>query len=138
MPIKTFSARLLLLLSLLMVMVSAIQAAGNEAVTATNSVIGDLAEDRIGSGGVIALPSGNIVISSPDWNSVMGAVTCLTPLEYQEGNIIVTASNSLTGTHIEDRVGEAGNIIVLTNGNFVVQTPLWNNGEVSDVGAVTW
>lgn len=139
MPTKTFSVRFLLLIGLLSALfVSTAQAAGNEAVTATNSIIGANASDTIGSGGVIALPSGNIVIASPDWNGGMGAVTCLTPAEYQAGNIVVSASNSLTGSKNDDRIGEALSVTVLTNGNYVVESTMWDNGSAFDVGAVTW
>ncbi|MCB1643411.1 MAG: hypothetical protein KDI37_16905, partial [Xanthomonadales bacterium] len=49
---------------------------------------------------------------------------------------VVSPANSLVGTGFDERVGT--NITVLSNGNYLVATPEWDNGAVTDVGAVTW
>ena len=59
----------------------------------------------------------------------------------------VTTTNSLHGTTADDQVGidltgPAGDLPVgptaLTNGNYVVTSPNWDNGTITDAGAVTW
>lgn len=102
----------------------------------TAALIGSNADDRIGSEGIYALPSGNIVIASRYWNSGRGAVTCLTPAEYTAGGIVVSETNSLTGGAAGNEVGLA--ITVLKNGNYVVGSRNWDNGATLNVGAATW
>src|SRR5688572_24991408 len=128
----------LLLIIILGVLVGGVQADPIEGViSATSSVIGMSTGDRIGSDGVTELPTGNIVIISPNWSGGMGAVTCLMPAEYRTGNIIVSGANSLVGSATTHSVGSGG-ITVLENGNYVVRSPLWDNGATGDVGAATW
>lgn len=109
------------------------------AVTSANSITGSASGDQVGLGGVYVLPSGNIVIVSPQWNVSRGAVTCLTPSEYQAGNIVVSAGNSLTGENIGSRVGNGG-ITILANGNYVVSSPNWGTDPsgLESQGAATW
>jgi hypothetical protein len=108
-------------------------------VTPANSITGTASGDQIGSGGVYILPGGNIVIVSEFWNGGRGAVTCLTPTDYRAGNIIVDETNSLTGEHINSRVGSGG-ITVLATGNYVVSSPNWGSdlAGTSKRGAATW
>ena len=47
----------------------------------------------------------------------------------------VTDANSLIGAHASDNVG---NVIALTNGNYVVSSLFWDNGNVEDAGAATF
>ncbi len=105
------------------------------AVSFFNSLVGRVATDGIGSGGVIALATGNYVVSSPQWNNDFGAAT------WGNGNDIVagvgvtgyvSATNSLVGSVAADRVGSS--ITALSNGNYVVASPFWNGGA----GAATW
>ena len=102
------------------------------AVSAANSVIGQYDNEHIGSAGVYELPSGNLVIVSPDWGDETGAVTCLTPAEYQAGNTLIEGDNSLRGSSESDFVGSGG-IAILSNGNYVVRSPMWGAG----IGALT-
>lgn len=126
----------LVLLLLFILLSSTVQADPRTGpVTPTNSIIGANPNDQIGSGGVVELPSGNVVISSPNWNSNRGAVTCLTPEEYRAGGIVVSTANSLVGSTAGDKVG---GIVVLENGNYVVSSSSWDNGSAIDTGAVTW
>jgi Repeat of unknown function (DUF5650) len=57
----------------------------------------------------------------------------------------VSATNSLVGTSGDDKIGAdpmgmegLGVIVAMSNGNFVVRSPWWDNGLVVDAGAVTW
>lgn len=50
---------------------------------------------------------------------------------------LLSVTNSLIGTTTGDNVGVSAT--ALSNGNYVVTSPLWNNGiTVSKYGAVTW
>ncbi|HRF94235.1 MAG TPA: hypothetical protein PLZ51_03530, partial [Aggregatilineales bacterium] len=71
------------------------------------------------------------------WNGTRGAVTCLTRAEFEAGNYVVDATNSLVGSAVADFVGNAG-ITILTNGNYVVRSSNWANGGATRAGAVTW
>ncbi len=91
-----------------------------------------------GSAGVFVLPTGNYVVASPGWDNGgidVGAVT------WGDGNCGVvgeiSAENSLVGSVAGDQVGLYG-VCALTNGNYVVPSPNWDNSELTDVGAATW
>jgi len=109
-------------------------------VSSSNSLVGVAPNDQVGSGGITALSNGNYVVSSPLWNNVTitsdeGAVTWGSGTAGVSG--VVSSENSLVGTSPNDQVGSGG-ITVLSNGNYVVRSPLWNNGAASQAGAVTW
>ncbi len=108
------------------------------AVSAANSLIGSSTDDRVGEYGITLLSNGHFVVSNERWdNGAMldaGAVTWVNGSSGRVG--VVSALNSLTGTQAEDYVGTR--VAVLSNGNYVVASPFWSNGGVSDVGAVTW
>ena len=111
-------------------------------VSANNSLIGGTAYDGVGDGGIKVLANGNYLVNSPDWDNPAGAkadagaVTCGNGTGGTVG--LVTSSNSLIGGSANDQVGRG--ITVLTNGNYVVSSPFWDNptGPTVDVGAVTW
>ncbi|MBX7219551.1 MAG: hypothetical protein K1Y36_06370 [Blastocatellia bacterium] len=106
-------------------------------VSATNSLVGSQPYDHVGFSGVTALTNGNYVVSSQFCRigSGNGAVT------WGDGRTgitgVVSIINSLVGSHPGDFVGDNG-VTALTNGNFVVNSPLYNNGGVNSTGAVTW
>lgn len=93
---------------------------------------GSSAGDQIGKEGIIALPNGNFLIRSPLWDNAAatdaGAVTWGSGMSGITGT--VSASNSLIGVTAADKVGSGG-VTVLTNGNYVVRSPLWDNGLTS-------
>jgi hypothetical protein len=105
-------------------------------VSAANSLVGTLAGDQVGypgSYGVTPLSNGNYVVSSPKWNGQRGAVT------WGDGSTgirgAVSAANSLVGANSGDQVGSGyTGTTPLSNGNYVVPSPLWNGQR----GAVTW
>ncbi|MDB6131781.1 MAG: Cadherin proteinputative collagen-binding protein [Verrucomicrobiales bacterium] len=113
-------------------------------ISASNSLTGSAANDGVGSGGVTSLGNGNFLVSSPYWNNgaaaAAGAMTWCGGLTGTAGS--VTPSNSLVGTRSNDRLGRpwatdtVGGITVLTNGNYLVLAPSWDNGPVTDAGAV--
>ena len=106
-------------------------------VSAANSLVGSTDGDVVSSGGVTALPNGNYVVSSPYWDNGAsadaGAVTWGSGMTGITGTVTVT--NSLVGSTTEDGVG---GVTALSNGNYVVSSPLWDNGAEANAGAVTW
>ena len=106
----------------------------SDVVSPANSLVGSVAGDLVGEGGAIALNNGNYVVISPDWANSKGAVTWGNGLIGVKG--VVSDSNSLVGSTDNDYIGNSG-VTALSNGNYVVNSPLWD-GAVVDVGAVTW
>jgi hypothetical protein len=108
-------------------------------VSAANSLVGGKADDQISNYGVTALSNGNYVVRSNVWDN--GAVTDVGAVTWGNGTTgiigTVSATNSLVGSTASDKVGDAS-VTALTNGNYVVGSPYWDNGAVSDAGAVTW
>jgi hypothetical protein len=105
-------------------------------VSEQNSLAGASYGDSVSGGGVIALSNGNYVVGSPQWSDPNnpgvqgnGAATWGDGATGTSGR--VSAQNSLIGTSSNEAVGY---VIALTNGNYVVASPHWNNGR----GAVTW
>ncbi len=107
-------------------------------VSSANSLVGSTAGDQVGSyfGQTVEfslMTNGNCVILSPNWNNNVGAVTLLNAATGMVG--VVSAANSLVGANPGDYVGGlTGSAIALSNGNFVIDSPNWNN----NAGAVTW
>jgi len=106
-------------------------------VSATNSLVGSTANDSVGNGAT-ALSNGNYVVSSPNWTN--GAAASAGAVTWGSGTAgvsgPVSAANSLVGSTANDNVG--GGVTALSNGNYVVSSPDWNNGAAAAAGAVTW
>ena len=104
-----------------------------------NSIIGSQPNDRIGSGGVLAVGNGNYVALSPDWSNGVakraGAATWVDGSGPRSG--VVSEHNSLVGTTPDDALGYYGSAR-LANGNFVVASQGWHDGTGNSVGAFTW
>jgi hypothetical protein len=100
-------------------------------------LVGSTANDNVGRGGVTALASGNYVVRSPGWDRGAqrnaGAVTWCSGVTGCTGP--VSAQNSLLGPGLSAPVGR---VVALDGGNYVVASPNWDNGEVTNAGAVTW
>jgi len=111
------------------------------AVTPDNSLVGTQDVNVVGRGGVVALENGNYVVSSPVWDNPDTGVRDVGAVTWGDGSTgitgAVTLDNSLVGSRENDSVGDGG-LVGLTNGNYVVSSPGWDNGGVRDVGAVTW
>jgi uncharacterized protein DUF5650/dockerin type I repeat protein len=107
-------------------------------VDATNSLVGSTADD-FGITSVTPLTNGNYVVGNPFWDHGglmdVGAVTFGSGTAGISGP--VTTANSLVGFSAEDNVGT---VTALKNGNYVVQSQLWDNSETGamDAGAVTF
>jgi len=107
------------------------------AVSSGNSLVGSTTNDRVGNTGAIALPNGNYVVRSSNWNKNAGAVTWCSGTTGCAGT--VSASNSLVGSTAEDHAGSSSpGVAVLPNGNYVVGSYQWHNSEGVLVGAATW
>ncbi len=102
----------------------------NGVVSASNSFVGSKASDDIGSGGVLALSTGNYVVQSPNWNGAAGAASFGNGSTGGSGT--VGGGNSLIGSNANDGVG--GTVTALKNGSYVVVTTTWFGSR----GAVTW
>jgi hypothetical protein len=95
---------------------------------------------------IIALRNDNYVVLSPFWNGDRGAVTWADGTKGVSG--MVTDTNSLVGSQPDDLVGTylyysgfaiyGTNVIALSDGNYVVDSPYWNGGIQNGLGAVTW
>ena len=85
---------------------------------------------------ITPLSNGNYVADFILWNGDTGAVAWGNGTTGTTG--IVSAANSLIGSSFGDVVGGdgggLGGVTALSNGNYVVDSPYWNNDE----GAVTW
>ena len=101
-------------------------------VSVSNSLVGTQENDGVGKD-FRFLSNGNYIVASTDWHGV-GAVTLCSGTSGCTGP--VSAANSLTGSNPNDQIGY--NIRELSNGNYVVVSPHWNNGAIEDAGAATW
>ncbi|MAX40074.1 MAG: hypothetical protein CME33_26330, partial [Gimesia sp.] len=113
-------------------------------VSAANSLVGTKWNDKVGAGGVTSLANGNYVVSSPDWdNDTIANAGAVTFGEGTTGSSgLVSTTNSLVGSTVDDRVGyyysDVSVVTALSNGNYVVNSPHWDNGSIIDAGAVTF
>ncbi len=106
-------------------------------VSSANSLVGSTAGDFVGNNPIAALANGNYVVRSPIWAGTAAGVGAVTFCSGTTGcSGAVSAANSLVGSTLNDNVG-SGTVRALTNGNYVVGSPLWN-GTAADVGAATW
>lgn len=108
-------------------------------VSALNSLTGTTESDYIGINGLAALTNGHYVVLSPFWNN--GAVADVGAVTWLDGTVstsaLVSPANSLVGSIAFDNVGITS-VSALTNGNYVVPSPSWDDAALADVGAVTW
>lgn len=103
-------------------------------VSASNSLIGSIANDHVGSNGVIALSNGNYVVLSPDFGFLnSGAVT------WGNGNGgtigTINSNNSLVASYWNSRIGTS--VQELNDGNYIVSSYFFNDFN-QDGGALTW
>ena len=86
-----------------------------------------------------ALSNGNYVVRSPDWDN--GAIADAGAVTWGNGTGGVTGpvstANSLVGSQPSDQVGTNG-VTALSNGNYVVSSLTWDNGAITDAGAISW
>src|SRR5262249_23708240 len=105
----------------------------DDVVTAVNSLIGTTAGDRVSIGLATALSNGNYLVSSPNWKN--GSASAAGAVTFGDGTTLnhdtVNDGNSLVGGSANDSAGSGG-ITAFTNGNYVVSSPLWDNGSLTD------
>lgn len=108
-------------------------------ISTGNSLVGTITGDGIGSTGILALNNGHYIVRSNFWDN--GATTNAGAVTWCNGwggcTGAVSAANSLVGSRANDQVGDAG-VRVLPNNQYVVQSQNWDNGALTDAGAVTW
>lgn len=108
-------------------------------INSSNSLVGSLTEDLVGSSGIEVLPNGNYVVFSPLWTN--GELNPAGAVTWGQGNTGVggtlSADNSLIGGHNSDYVGSSG-IQILANGHYLIKSRRWTGGTLYDRGAVTW
>ena len=103
-----------------------------------STMVGERPNDRIGSGGIRVLTSGDYLVLSPEWDGVVPDVSAVTRCSGFTGcPAAVTAENSLTGSSTGDNIGDSG-VFVLSSGNYVIASRSWDNDAVADAGAVTF
>lgn len=114
-----------------------------------STLTGSTPNDAVGSGGIVVLNNGNFVIVSQGWDAAgvvnAGAVTFASGTTGVSG--VVSASNSVIGSSSDDanmvdplrvQLGGFDPVVALSNGNYVVFFPSWDNSGVVDAGAVRW
>ena len=111
---------------------------------ASNSLIGSVDGDAVGSGGVTALDNGGYVVLSPTWGTERGAVTWVANAAASGASGAVGPANSLTGAffttpanfpqqYTGDKVGSGG-LIKLSNGKYLISSPGTNAVPIAGVG----
>lgn len=105
------------------------------AISASNSLVGGLANSRVGTGLVVDGTHGFALVNSPQWGDAGGANRgAVTRISLSTGLTgLISASNSLVGSQAGDRVGSDG-IALNSDGSYVVFSPEWG----SQSGAITW
>jgi len=109
-------------------------------VTVTNSLVSpEPGTQSAGFASITALTNGNYVVDSGYW--LNGSVTQAGAVTWGNGTTgitgVVSVTNSLVGTQMDDEVGLAG-VTALTNGGYVVASSHWANGWSAAAGALTW
>lgn len=122
-------------------------------ITASNSLIGSRAGDRISSGGVVALSNGGYVVSSPLWDrsDPQGnqLATDAGAASYGDGStgvrgLVDPFSNSWVGSLSNDQVSSGGITALASGDRYVISSPFWNLADTSGqprftaAGAATW
>ncbi|MBN8827984.1 MAG: filamentous hemagglutinin N-terminal domain-containing protein [Sphingobacteriia bacterium] len=110
-------------------------------VDTTNSLYGTTHND-LSNSSVVALNNGNYVVIAPNWDN--GATSEAGAVIWGDGATAgtrltgaISTANSIYGSTANDQVGSNG-IVALANNNYLINSPLWNNGAIADAGAVTW
>ncbi len=105
-------------------------------IGAATSLVGTTTNDEVGSF-IRTMNNGNYLVASRYWDNAAavdaGAVTWGSGVTGVSG--IISAANSLVGSTSFDYIGD---LTLLTNGNYVVNSSFWDNGLVVNAGAATW
>ncbi|MEM9886620.1 MAG: T9SS type A sorting domain-containing protein [Bacteroidota bacterium] len=96
-------------------------------------IVGPAGSENFGAD-ITVLPNGNYIIVDSGWdNGIIEDVGAVYLYDGSTNTLISTLRGSTAG----DQVGSNG-VTVLSNGNYVVSSPNWDNGTAEDAGAVTW
>ena len=126
---------ILLRISLSLIVLSALfpSTAFSETTATQINIIGPAGSVQFGVE-VAVLPSGNFVVTDPSYDGTIGVNAGAVYLYNGATGAMISA---LTGSKAGDQIGSGG-VTVLSNGNYVVRSPYWENGATIDAGAVTW
>jgi hypothetical protein len=93
----------------------------------------------VGFDAQVALANGHYAVASSSWdNGAVPNVGAVTWGNGAGGTVgIVSAANSLIGTTAGDQIGLLS-LTALSNGSYVIGSREWDNGGITDAGAVTW
>lgn len=120
----------------------------NGVVSSANSLVGSSRDENLGKFGaptsyynIAALPNGNYLVRNQYWDN--GSAVDAGAVAFCDGNLGCTgelsSANALVGSTSYDQIGSSlSGMAVLSNGNYIVSSPTWNYGALSDVGAVTF
>ncbi len=111
-------------------------------ISASNSLVGSTKEDyagsdESGSNKITALDNSHYIVSSTEWDrgtiTNAGAVSWGDALGGTVGEI--SEANSLVGSTTGDHVGTT--VTAMPDNRYLVCSPLWNNGSITNAGAIT-
>ena len=115
-------------------------------LSSANSLVGTATGDFYDSNNVASqipidlritkLANGNFVILTAYWDNLVAGISNAGAVTWGSNTLglsgVISRDNSLTGSM--DYEQEIASVVALTNGNYVVVTPIWHSGT----GAVTW
>ena len=114
-------------------------------VSPANSLIGSTANDNVGYSGVIPLNNGSYVVTSPNWDE--GTIYNAGAATWVAGNMpssgVVSAGNSLVGITSGHTLSMEGPDIsgsfpfLLGTGDYLIVSPLFDNGSALRAGAIS-
>ncbi len=86
---------------------------------------------------MIALNNGKYLVSSPVWDN--GGIVNVGAVTWGDGDIGITGTVSVTNSLVGEAVNDfIGGVTLLSNGNYVLNSPYWDHGGIANVGAATW
>lgn len=108
-------------------------------VSASNSIVGSLTNDGNSLAPPVPLSNGNYLVNWFNWDN--GNIVDAGAVRWCSGSGGCTgpmsAANALVGSTAGDIVGN-NFARALSNGNYVVSSPVWDNGAIVNAGASTW
>src|SRR5438270_234684 len=112
-------------------------AIGSSSVTvlaqAQVDIVGPAGSESFGTD-VLVLSNGNYVVADPLFDS--GATQDVGAV-YLHNGVTNQVISTITGSTAGDQIGEGG-LNEVGSGNFVIDSPSWDNSGQANVGAVTW
>ena len=107
-------------------------------LSAANALVGAAAGDMVGSTIPAMTASGGFVVAS--YSARAGGIANAGCVNYYANSNALTGvlatTSGLTGGSRDDQVGSGG-LTLLTNGYCMVRSPVWDNGVLTNVGAVS-